>query len=184
MSLSAFFADLNTSYQAELDDLRSDSEGRDVLRRRLAEKRAQMGFLCQLIETHPELVAVAFHAGFHFANQAALEHLISQDAQDLPDWAALADVVDLTPWAQELAQQVLVQAEGDRFMVIAAALEYLQQRPKHAARVHEAEADDSSAPSPRRRARHADEHDPDEAQDADPDAAEDWLADQGFDRKE
>lgn len=189
MRLSTFFADLNASYQAELDDLRSDSEGRDVLRRRLAEKRAQIGFLCQLIETNPELVAVAFHGGFHFASVGALEHLIAQDAEDLPPWAALADCVNLTPWAQELAQLVLAQPEGDRFMVVAAVLEYLQQRPSHAARSHEAESVESADATPgaaRRRNRHADEHDPDEALDVegDPEAAEDWLADQGFDRKE
>ena len=39
MSMSAFFRALRTSYQAEIDDLTFDSEGRNVLRQRLQEKR-------------------------------------------------------------------------------------------------------------------------------------------------
>ena len=66
MSVSAFFRTLRTSYQAELDDLASDSEGRDVLRKRLAQKRSQMAFLQQMMETAPEMVAVVFHDGFRF----------------------------------------------------------------------------------------------------------------------
>ena len=42
MSISPFFLDLHAAYQSELDDLRFDSEGRDVLRRRLADKRTEI----------------------------------------------------------------------------------------------------------------------------------------------
>ena len=60
MSMSAFFRALRTSYQAEIDDLASDSEGRNVLRKRLQEKRTQMPLLKQMMELSPEMVAVVF----------------------------------------------------------------------------------------------------------------------------
>ena len=50
MKLSPYFHDLRSAYQAELDDLVSDSEGNDVLRKRLAEKRNEIAFLVQMME--------------------------------------------------------------------------------------------------------------------------------------
>src|SRR2546429_7336647 len=49
----SFFLQLRSAYQAELDDLTSDSEGRGVLRQRLAEKRQELGFLVKMIEISP-----------------------------------------------------------------------------------------------------------------------------------
>ena len=45
MSISPFFHNLASAYQAEMDDLSSDSEGKDVLRQRLTDKRQEIGFL-------------------------------------------------------------------------------------------------------------------------------------------
>ena len=45
MKISPFFQHLRSAYQAEIDDLTFDSEGRDVLRQRLAERRKELGFL-------------------------------------------------------------------------------------------------------------------------------------------
>ena len=39
MNITPFFLELRSAYQAEIDDLTFDSEGRDVLRQRLADKR-------------------------------------------------------------------------------------------------------------------------------------------------
>ncbi len=50
MSISPFFTDLRSAYQSELDDLRFDSEGKDVLRQRLADKRQELGFLVKMME--------------------------------------------------------------------------------------------------------------------------------------
>ena len=58
MNLSPFFRNLRSAYQAELDDLTQDSEGKNVLRKRLADKRKEIGFLAQMIELSPEMVAV------------------------------------------------------------------------------------------------------------------------------
>ena len=56
MTISPFFKHLRSSYQSELDDLTSDSEGKDVLKQRLAEKRKELDFLKQMIELSPEMV--------------------------------------------------------------------------------------------------------------------------------
>ena len=58
MLIAPFFLDLRSAYQSELDDLTFDSEGKDVLRQRLADKRKEMGFLVRMIELSPEMLAV------------------------------------------------------------------------------------------------------------------------------
>ncbi len=191
MSMSSFFLDLRSAYQAEIDDLSSDSEGRDVLRQRLAEKRSQMAFLRQMIEINPEMVAVAFHGGFHFENPAALEQVLRLEPEEFPDWDSLADAVVLAPWAKELVAGVLQEPKGEWFMVVAAALEYLLQRP---AAHHHGHAEESHDPghehaAPGKRRDHDHGHDFDADDDAHHDidhdeASANWLEGQGFDRKE
>ena len=129
MSMSAFFRALRTSYQAEIDDLTFDSEGRNVLRQRLLEKRGQITFLKQMMELSPEMVAVIFHGGFHFEEPAVMEQLLTLESDEFPDWSSLSGAVELMPWAQELADALLPEPQGEWFMVVAAALEYLYHRP-------------------------------------------------------
>ena len=67
--LSRYFANLTSSYNAELDDLRTDSEGNNVLKARLAKKREQVPQLLMMMECAPEMVAVALRGlaiRFHF----------------------------------------------------------------------------------------------------------------------
>ncbi len=190
MSMSAFFRALRSSYQAEIDDLATDSEGRDVLRQRLLEKRGQMAFLTQMMESNPEMVAVAFHGGFHFELPAVLEQLLTLESDELPDWDSLTDAVQLTPWARDLAAPLLKQPQGDWFMTVAAILEYLYQRPSP----HQHDETHHDEHSARTDARHHDhghdfdaddEHQRRNDQDHDQeDSTGDWLEGQGFDRKE
>ena len=77
MKLSRYFSDLRSAYEAELDDLTSDSEGKDVLKKRLAAKRSEIGFLVQMLSYSPEMVAVVFHRGFRFAKPAAMQRLLT-----------------------------------------------------------------------------------------------------------
>jgi hypothetical protein len=191
VKLSPYFYDLRSAYQAELDDLVSDSEGNDVLRKRLAEKRNEMAFLVQMMELAPEMVAVVFHRGFRFAKPAAMEHLLGLPVNELPDWHSLTHAVALEPWAMSLAQTVLREPQGARFLTVAAGLEYLQQHARlaPAAASHgdgDAEGDDEDA------AEHDDDFDALSADDAiEPhnsrsreEASSNWLADVGFDRKD
>lgn len=193
MSMSAFFRALRSSYQSEIDDLATDSEGRDVLRQRLLEKRGQIAFLSQMMESSPEMVAVAFHGGFHFELPAVMEQLLKLESDEFPDWDSLADAVQLTPWAKDLAAVLLKEPQGAWFMTVAAVLEYLYQRPpqhQHDEAHHEDHAGHGAVP----RARHLDHgHDFDADDDHShrndhdhehEDGSGDWLEGQGFDRKE
>jgi hypothetical protein len=190
VKISPYFHDLRSAYQAELDDLTSDTEGKDVLRKRLAEKRNEIAFLAQMVELAPEMVAVVFHRGFRFIKPSVIEHLLHLPLNEIPDWHSLSHAVTLEPWAQSLAQAVLGEPQGARFMAVAAGLEYLQLHAHMAPGHHgaDAEADHDGADAP--------EHDDDfsalSADDAvDPhnshtreEASANWLADVGFERKE
>ena len=190
MNLSPFFRNLRSAYQAELDDLTQDSEGKNVLRKRLADKRKEIGFLAQMIELSPEMVAVVFHQGFRFTTPAALDKLVGLQPKAFPDWATLSSAVTLEPWAHSLAQTVLREPQGATFMAVAAGLEYLHQHARlaaHAGPGHDAaDADDGETPE------HDDDYDALSADDAlEPqdsrsreEASANWLADVGFDRKD
>lgn len=181
MNITPFFRDLRSAYQAELDDLAFDSEGRDVLRQRLGEKRREIGFLVQMMELSPEMVAVIFHQGFRFAQPAVMEHLLTLESHEFPEWDSLSDVVHLQPWARDLSDVVLRQPMGEWFLTVAAALEYMYTRPGSAPAAQdddEKDGDEREGPSS--------EFPDDEAEDARirEEAGADWLAEQGFDRKD
>lgn len=187
MKISRYFRDLRNAYEAELDDLASDSEGKDVLRRRLADKRKEFGFLVQMIEVAPEMVAVVFHQGFRFSKPAPLQALVSCNEDSLPDWFSLDKTVALEPWADSLAQTVLQQPGGARFLAVAAALEYLRQHAHAEPAPQDSAHDDDEAQDDE----HDDEFDALSADDArDPqnsrtreEASDNWLSDVGFDPK-
>ena len=193
MSISPFFRNLLSAYQAEIDDLSFDSDGRDVLRQRLADKRGEIGFLVQMMEVSPEMVAVVFHQGFAFRRPAAMEKLLGCEAGDVLPWSELSDAIEMTPWAQGLAQTVLQAPGGEWFMAVAAGLQYLAGKAEApVARLGDDESDGEIA----------DDGDADGEQDeldfsdgddepggrggarARDEAGADWLAAQGFDRKE
>jgi hypothetical protein len=191
MSISPYFLDLRSAYQSEMDDLRFDSEGRDVLHQRLAGKRQEMAFLVQMMDTSPEMVAVVFHQGFDFTEKAVMEHLLSHDADGFPAWSSLAGGFALAPWAQDLAHIVLQAPGGEKFLTLTAGLEYMAGLPV-AASIGSAEdnegdddedsdengdgplvifeGDDEREQSGDARARH--------------EAGSDWLVQQGFDAKD
>ncbi|MEF8701575.1 MAG: hypothetical protein V5B32_09640 [Candidatus Accumulibacter sp. UW26] len=173
--MSRFFEELKAAYDAELDDLMTDSAGHDVLARRLQAKRSQVAQLLPMIECNPEMVAVAFHGGMRFASPEVMRDLAAQEPEDLPPWSTLLASVTLEPWAEALTTIVLKDPNGDQFLVVTACLEYLQGRSAALA--------DAAEP-----ASHGDRDDGD-GEDFDPDldleeAGADWLSEQGFDRKD
>ena len=192
MSTSSFFHNLRASYQSELDDLRTDSEGHDVLRKRLAEKRREMGFLVKMMELSPEMVAVVLHQAFRFTRPAVMDHVVAQDADELPEWDSIKDSIELAPWAGAIVQTILEEPMGEWFMTIAAALEYLQHKPLTAAERAQVEDDDEDGREDRdevRNERHDDNHTEDHDEEesgarAREEAGNDWLAEQGFDRRD
>jgi hypothetical protein len=192
MQLSRYFRDLRAAYDAEINDLLSDSEGKNVLDKRLREKRSQIEWLVMMMDDSPEMLAPAFHRAFGFPAPGALEAVLACEPAKFPAWAVLRRGLTLAPWAEPLAATVLQQPGGDRFLVATACLEYLHQRPDPRAaqdaddrddededdgddRDDEPDADDNVAdsdeagtrPSPRQQE----------------DAGADWMEEHGFDRK-
>lgn len=193
MSISPYFLDLRSAYQSEMDDLRFDSEGRDVLQQRLAGKRGEIAFLIQMMDISPEMVAVVFHKGFDFKQRAVMEHLLTHDEDMFPAWDSLAGGFELAPWARDLADIVLESPGGEKFLAVTAGLEYMAGQPVAAGALVSGEDDEDG-----------DEEDGDEeggddelvifeddgegGQGSDArarqEAGADWLVQQGFDQKD
>lgn len=193
MKLSHFFEGLASAYDAELEDLRSDSEGNDILRKRLAAKREQVPMLLSMLKSNPEMVAVAFHGGIKFLNPLVLESLASKEPARFPTWKELKGALVMEAWAEKLSALVLENADGEQFMVTAACLEYLNKSgksransPSNAEEHNEEDEEDSEADEGRyhldTRNGSGDEYDEDQ-QDLE-EAGADWLVQQGFDRKD
>ena len=179
MSLSPFFEELKSAYDAELDDLMTDSAGHDVLAKRLQAKRGQVSQLLPMIECNPEMVAVAFHGGMRFGSREVMRDLTAQDPDDLPHWATLLSSVSLEPWAEELAEVVLKDPNGDQFLVVTACLEYLRGRSAMYAESADA------PPAGDRDDGNGEDFGIDTEIDLDlEEAGADWLSEQGFDRKD
>lgn len=192
MSISPFFLNLRSAYRSEIDDLTFDSDGRDVLRQRLAAKRKEISFLVQMMELSPEMVAVIFHQGFVFRQPAVMDHLLSHEADEFPAWSEVSDGIEMAPWAQDLAQIVLKAPAGEWFLTLAAGLHYMAGKPDAAfagrggddARDEDGDDGDDE---------HTDDqddfndHESDEvrgdARDRE-EAGASWLEGQGFDRKD
>ena len=198
MKLSRFFEDLTSVYNAEIEDLKSDSEGKNILKARLREKAEQLPLLLPMMESNPEMLASAFHSGFIFMNPLVMETLSTKEESKLPSWKSLATAVKLEPWAEPLSQIVLKADGGERFMVIAAALEYLNrglQARKHSATNTLEDDEDSEANEEAEELKESGDldgnygrHGRDDGDDGDDydldEAGADWLAEQGFDRKD
>ncbi|APW37884.1 hypothetical protein RD110_12310 [Rhodoferax koreense] len=185
MKLSRYFADHSPAYDAEINDLLSDSEGKNVLEKRLREKRGQIDFLVMMMDDSPEMLAVVFHQGFRFTSPRAMDELAGMEPDRFPSWKKLSAAATLVPWAQTLAERVLQEEGGERFMAIAAVLEYLHSRVD-ASGAAEAQDDEDED----QRDEDADGEDGDEGDEGESlprnleEAGADWLAEQGFERKE
>ncbi|MES2585108.1 MAG: hypothetical protein V4627_20460 [Pseudomonadota bacterium] len=178
MNISPYFRNLRSAYSAELDDLTFDSEGVHILDKRLKQRRKEMEFLVHMMEISPEMVAVVFHKGFRFTSLAAMDDLLSRDADALPEWDSLAHAIELAPWTQEIVHVLQKQPMGEWFMTVAAALEYMHSKPESP---QTSESDDEDE----------NEENEDGVEDAEEaeartreEAGADWMVEQGFDRKE
>ena len=83
---SFYFEDIFERYAAEIDDLRSDSEGKDVLQRRVRDKHKEFSFLLSMIDA-----ALAKAGGESFlVTTAVLEYLLGSglSARSAPEASA------------------------------------------------------------------------------------------------
>jgi hypothetical protein len=95
----------------------------------------------------------------------------------LPDWAALSAHVILEPWALGLAEELCKDPAGDTLMVLAAGMEYLfHHTPAAAATAGDDEDEEKDGED-------QDSEEEKEARAAQ-EAGNEWMAEQGFDRKE
>lgn len=193
MLLSPFFHNLRTAYVAEIEDLSQDSDGAFVLPQRLAQRRRELAFLVHMLELSPEMVAVVFHKAFGFGAPLAVEQLLRCEPEDLPAWDEIAGSITVAPWAQDMVQTIRAQPAGDWFMVVAVGAEYMLGLSGRAVSGHA--ADDTDGDNAELDAAELDDNDdPPHYLSADDDigsdaqvreeARADWLAEQGFDRKD
>lgn len=169
MKLSRHFRELSQAYAYEIEDLRYDSGGDDVLKSRIKIKRDQFAGMLMMIETDPVMVAPAFHRAFHFHSTELAHELVAANPDDFPSWKELRATLDLEPWAEKLAATALASAGGEEFMVTAAGLEFILTGLGASGAAGEAE--------------YASEPDEEDEQEDLGEAGDDFLGDHGFDRR-
>jgi len=173
MKVSRFFSELSSSYGYEIEDLTYDSAGDNVLASRLKVKRDQFAGLLPMSASAPEMVAPAFRGAFSFSDKEMLERLVSAQPEDFPSWEAVAESIELEPWAGKLVQQALATPDGERLMLVAAGLEYLFGAPAAPGPVESGAGQKGDG----------EDEDDEESDDDLGEAGEDYLSDQGFDRR-
>ena len=179
MQKSEFFYALSSMYEAEMDDLLSDSDGNNVLARRLQTKRDQLSDLLPMMDFAPEMVAPVFHEAFSFSAPARMDAVVRSepDDVDLPAWAALESSITVADWAQPMVDRVLAEPGGDTFLVVAAALEFLRLHEAGSGGAAAAPATDAAP-----RARRGDDDSDDDGDDQDlAESGNNWMSEQGFD---
>jgi hypothetical protein len=157
---------LKDTYRSEIDDLRFDTDGRNVLAARLADKCKAFSDLLPMIEDAPEMLAAAFHGGVVIRDIELIQSVLLGRPGTLPTWREVSQGVDVIPELTPLVDAALAADGGDEFLVIMAGLQYLL-----------GQEDDPQID---------DNHEP-ESSDDDDDVlgdGEGFLSEQGFDRRD
>lgn len=177
MKKSHYFSDLIRSYNDEVDDLLTDSEGKSALQKRLNDKRREIDAILPMIEFSPEMVAVAFYDAFRFKVPAMMQQiaLSSPGRPGFLPWSGLQGQLTIAPWAEPLIKAALKIEGGDAFLVTTATLEYLRNKDAFAAPAARVEADDEDE-----QREEGDEAGNDDDVDDLGEAGADWLSEQGF----
>ena len=183
MKKSYYFAELSSSYDAEIQDLLNDSEGNSALKARLKGKRQELKALLAMIEFCPEMVVPVFYDGFSFANPKAMAAVVrcEPDDGDFPAWDNISHHVTVAVWATPYLAAVLAERAGEVFMVTAASLEFIRKFDSSAPQTvaeddEDSRLDENDAGGDDSDGRDDDDEDRDLAE-----AGDDWLGEQGFD---
>lgn len=167
MRISRYFTDLMATYVAEIDDLKTDSGGGDVLSARLKDKRSQFLDLLPMMGTNPEMLAVIFHKSVAVKKSKTIISYLSKEPSEFPSWDSVSQSVQFEPWAAGLIENLQTAAGGEEFLLTTVMLEYLYSR-------YEISENESSE----------DESEEMDSEDESADLSEaggQWLSDQGFD---
>lgn len=179
MKKSRYFSELVKSYNDEVDDLVTDSEGKSVLQKRLNDKRREIDAILPMIEFSPEMVAVVFYGAFGFRSAEVMQQIVLSEPgrSGFLSWAKLKKELTVTDWAAPLIAAALKVEGGDAFLVASAALEFLRNKDSYVAPPPEADAEKEERGEENEGGEEGDE-------DGDEDLSEagaDWLSEQGFD---
>ncbi len=161
MRISRYFTDLMATYVADIEDMKTDSGGDDVLADRLKEKRSQISDLMPMMNTNPEMLAVVFHRSIKVKKAATILSYLDKEPSKFPSWESISDSVQFQPWATSLVEQLKSNADGEQFLLTAVMLEHLYalyEVSEDAAEEMETEESDDLAES-----------------------GNEWMAEQGFD---
>jgi hypothetical protein len=167
MRISRYFTDLMATYVAEIDDLKTDSGGSDVLKERLKDRRSQIADLMPMMESNPEMMAVAFHKSIVVKDVKAILNYLPKEPSGFPSWDLIAPCVQFEPWATATIAMLKKAEGGEQFLLTTVMLEYMFSRYEVSEDHHQAE-----------------ESDDDENSEDLNEAGGEWLADQGFDSHE
>lgn len=125
MKISRYFTDLMATYVADIEDLKTDSGGDDVLAERLKERRSMLPDLMPMMTTNPELVAVVFHKSIIVKNSAPIMRYLDKEPAKFPAWDTVSSSVQFQPWATKLVENLKSEVGGEQFLLTAVMLEYL-----------------------------------------------------------
>lgn len=113
------------TYVADIDDLKTDSGGDDVLIERLKEKRSQIPDLMPMIKTNPEMMAVIFHKSVVIKKPEIIMSYLDKEPAKFPSWDAISSCVQFQPWANHLVESLKAEAGGEQFLLTTVMLEHL-----------------------------------------------------------
>ncbi len=125
MRISRYFTDLMATYVADIDDLKTDSGGEDVLTDRLKEKRSQIPDLMPMIMTNPEMMAVIFHRSIVIEKPEVIMSYLDKEPATFPAWDAISSSVQFKPWASSIIDKIKDEAGGEHFLLTTIMLEHL-----------------------------------------------------------
>lgn len=165
MRISRYFTELMATYVAEIDDLKTDSGGGDVLKSRLKDRRSQIVDLMPMMETNPEMLAVAFHKSIVVKDTKTILNYLSKEPAQFPSWDSVSPSVQFESWAIAPVETLRKAEGGEQFLLTTVMLEYLFSR-------YEISED------------HYEEEDSEDESEDLSEAGGQWLSDQGFDSHE
>ena len=185
MKKSYYFSELSSSYDAEIQDLLSDSEGKSALKARLSEKRRELKSILPMVEFSPEMVVPVFYDAFTFTNPKGMSAAVmcEPDDGDFPTWDQMSSLIQVTAWAQDYVDTTLADPAGESFLVTAACLEFIRLFDA-APPIQNDEKDDENEKEAEKEAKNYRNNGENSDDDGDQDLSEaggDWLEQQGFD---
>ena len=180
MNTSLYFSELFKIYQSELDDLSSDCDDKNILKVRLLEKRNEFNQLIPLINQYPELVAVIFHNQVTIIDKEAVNHLITLQPNEFPDWATCLSAVKFSSDTLLMVDQLLKEKTGVKFLISVICLEFMLFKISNELELLNTNGEDVNQEDVNREHVNREEMNGEDAQAS----AENWLEQQGFDRLE